>query len=386
MSLTITQVPATASLGQSPIIFVVSEGGEVFNSSSFQYNCDLYYYDGTPSQSGSVEYTLVKYPNESGVGIFDVSKILNSTLTDLLEENPSNVKWFKSDFYTSFKSGSQFITSSKISTDTHLVLDGYSIFQEPILQQLNNKTPFFPILTDGPKTQSIFEDNKGTFGVWVGKIPSASLQPTKAVYTNNLGSAEIILSTSVSSSQQIQAIPFGKEESGFPLTGSGDYAVQIFANTTPLGTPITFIEECKKKYPNVRIKWKNRYGQFDYFNFNMISREGFNVTTRTYQPQIGSWNGTTFGYNGYDSSKLNYVSDSSQTLSVNTDWVSEDYNEIFKQLLVSDEIYWVYDEGNDKLRPITIRTESVIFKTGAVDKLIQYTFDFEWGQSYKLII
>jgi len=46
----------------------------------------------------------------------------------------------------------------------------------------------------------------------------------------------------------------------------------------------------------------------------------------------------------------------------------------------------VYDEGNDKLRPITIRTESVIFKTGAVDKLIQYTFDFEWGQSYKLII
>jgi hypothetical protein len=393
MSLTITQVPATASLGQSPIIFVVSEGGEVFNSSSFQYNCDLYYYDGTPSQSGSVEYTLVKYPNESGVGIFDVSKILNSTLTDLLEENPSNVKWFKSDFYTSFKSGSQFITSSKISTDTHLVLDGYSIFQEPILQQLNNKTPFFPILTDGPKTQSIFENNKGTFGVWVGKIPSASLQPTKAVYSSSFSDAEFPLSTSVSSSQQIFQIPIGPLEEQWPLP-SGEredpFNVQIFAGDTPLGQPIYFNTECKKKYPNVRIKWKNRYGQFDYFNFNMVSREGFNVTTRTYQPQIGSWNGSTFGYNGYDSSKLNYVSDSSQTLSVNTDWVSEDYNEIFKQLLVSDEIYWVYDEGefevDSKLRPITIRTESVIFKTGAVDKLIQYTFDFEWGQSYKLII
>jgi hypothetical protein len=57
-------------------------------------------------------------------------------------------------------------------------------------------------------------------------------------------------------------------------------------------------------------------------------------------------------------------------------------------LLVSDEIYWVYksNSSSEEVRPITIRTDSVVFKTGVNDKLVQYQFDFDWGQSYKLII
>jgi hypothetical protein len=57
-------------------------------------------------------------------------------------------------------------------------------------------------------------------------------------------------------------------------------------------------------------------------------------------------------------------------------------------LLVSDEIYWVYEHtaSTETVRPITIKTDSVVFKTGVNDKLVQYQFDFDWGQSYKLII
>jgi hypothetical protein len=118
----------------------------------------------------------------------------------------------------------------------------------------------------------------------------------------------------------------------------------------------------------------------------MINRQSFQTERRTYQPQLGSFDAPTLSYNNYDSATLNYISDSTQTISVNTFFVSEDYNDIFKQLLVSDEIYWIYDESTDDLRPITIRTDSVVFKTGVNDKLIQYAFDFNWGQSYKLII
>jgi hypothetical protein len=64
----------------------------------------------------------------------------------------------------------------------------------------------------------------------------------------------------------------------------------------------------------------------------------------------------------------------------------ESYNDILKQLLVSDEIYWVYDETNNKVRPLTIVTQNIVFKTGVVDKLIQYQFDFQFGQPYKLIM
>lgn len=393
MSLTITQNPATASLAQSPMVYTVSESSAVITSSSFQYNCDLYYWDGAPNQSGSVaQYQLVKYPNQSGVGMFDVSRIINSTLRDLREQNSSNVKYYKGEFYFTFQSGSQFVSSSVTDSDVYAALDGYGIFPEPIGEELNNKTPFFPILTDGPSEQYNIDGNKGTLGVWVGLIPSASLQPNRAVYSASLDGvfvfgAEIALSSSVSSSHQIQQIPFGSSAAGWPLVYTdADYTIQIFSNTTPLSQKINVEYKCEGKYPNVRIKWKNRYGQFDYFNFNMISREGFQVQTKKYSPQLGTWSGTSLGYNQYDSSTLNYVSDSTQTLSVNTDWVQQDYNDILKQLLVSDEIYWEYDEGNDKLKPITIKTETIVFKTGVVDKVIQYAFDFDFGQQYKLII
>ena len=45
-----------------------------------------------------------------------------------------------------------------------------------------------------------------------------------------------------------------------------------------------------------------------------------------------------------------------------------------------------YENDNEPVRPITIRTDSLVFKTGVNDKLVQYTFDFDWGQAYKLII
>jgi hypothetical protein len=171
-----------------------------------------------------------------------------------------------------------------------------------------------------------------------------------------------------------------------------EFTVRPYAINAPIGSPITFKEVCNEKYPNIRIKWKNRFGQFDYLNFNMISRQGFRSTKRTYQPQLGTWEGTSLTYDDADSSTLNYISDSSQTLSVNTDWISEDYNDILKQLLVADEIYWIYGDAQDQgggfsngysngfnggvggeaLRPITIKTDSIVFKTGVVDKVIQY--------------
>jgi hypothetical protein len=83
---------------------------------------------------------------------------------------------------------------------------------------------------------------------------------------------------------------------------------------------------------------------------------------------------------------LDYIVDTKQSLQVNTNWLNEDYNDILKQLIVSDEIYWVYNETTEAVRPISIVTSNLQFKTGVVDKVIQYQFEFNLGQSYKLIM
>lgn len=389
MALSIVQTPATASLAQSPIIFSIVESTTAsVISDGFQYLCELYYWEGSPTNSGSAgEYVLAKYPNQSLHGIFDLNRIINSTLTDLAIANPSNVVYFASDFYWQYISGSSYVTGSHVRSETYKALDGYSLFQEPIGQPIYDKTPHWPLITDGPATQSAFIDNKGTAGVYVGTTGGGT-QPNKVVYTSNLGTADYSVSGNTSTSGQIAQYPIGPAQSGFPLSTSGltYFTTQAYDGGTPIGTPITYNIVCEQKYPNIRIKWKNRYGQFDWFNFNMVNRQGFNTVRKVYQPQLGTWQASTLSYQNYDSQTLNYISDSKQSLSVNTDWIDEAYNEIFKQLLVSDEIYWIYDESASDIRPITISTDSIVFKTGVVDKVIQYAFDFNWGQNYKLII
>ncbi len=389
MSLSIVQTPATVSLAQSPIIFSVNESNlAIVASAGFQYVGDLYYWTGSLTDSGSTaDYTMTKYPNSAANGIFDLNRIINSTLTDLAQANTSSVMYFAVDFTYEYLSGSTYVTGSHVKSSTYKALDGYAIFQEPIGQQIYAKTGFWPLMTDGPASQSAFIDNKGTAGIYVGTTGGGDI-PTKITYTSNLGSANFNVSATTSTTGQIRQYPIGPAQSGFPLSTSGlqYYTIQPYASDVAIGTPITYYIQCEQKYPNVRIKWKNRYGQFDWFNFNMVNRQSFNTERRTYQPQLGTWQASTLSYNNYDSSVLNYIADSKQAISVNTDWVDEDYNEIFKQLLVSDEVYWIYDEANGDLRPITINTSSITFKTGVVDKVIQYGFDFNWGQAYKLII
>jgi hypothetical protein len=389
MALSIVQTPATASLAQSPIIFSINESTTAtVLSDGFQYICDLYYWQGALNNSGSTgDYTLAKYPNTSLNGIFDLNRIINATLTDLAQANQSNVVYFAGDFYWQYLSGSTYVTGSHLKSSVYKALDGYGIFQEPIGQAIYDKTPHWPLMTDGPATQSAFINNEGVASVYVGTTGGGT-QPTKVVYTSNLGTADYTVTGNTTTSGQVAQYPIGPAQSGFPLSTSGltYFSTQAYNGATPIGSPITYNIVCEQKYPNIRIKWKNRYGQFDWFNFNMVNRQGFNTIRKTYEPQLGTWQAATLSYNNYDSSILNYISDSKQSLSVQTDWVSEDYNNIFKELLVADEAYWVYNEDTGDLRPVTILTDSIIFKTGVNDKVIQYGFDFNWGQNYKLII
>jgi hypothetical protein len=386
MALNILQNPAIVSLAQSPIIFSVQDTGSIITTSSFQYVGELYYWTGSTTNSSSVaDYTIIKYPNTSAAGIFDLNRIINSTLTDFAQSNTSNVVYFAVDFYGQYLSSSTFITSSHLKSDTYKALDGYGVFQEPIGQPIYNKTPHWPLMTDGPVSQSAFTVNAGLGGVYVGTTGAS--QPTKIVYTSNLGTADFPISSTTSTSGQIVQYPIGPSQAGFPLSGNfTSYFVQAYSGSTPLGTPINYEIVCEQKYPNVRIKWKNRYGQFDYMNFYMVSRQSFETERKTYQPQLGTWESSTLSYQNYDTAVQNYIVDSKQMISVNSFFIPESYNEILKQLLVSDEIYWLYDEDNTLVRPLTIATQNITFKTSVVDKLIQYQFEFNLGQPYKLIM
>ena len=296
MSISINQIPASASLAQSPIIFSVLESdANILASSSMQYVAELTYWTGSILVSGSSDYTLTKYPNNSNYGIFDFSKIINSTLTEKLQENPSNAVYYKADFYPQFiVSGSTaFATGSHTVSDVFCAIDGYGIFPENITSSLEDKSPFFPLMTDGPATQSAFTGDYGRMGVWRNGIND--VYATKLAYSGSSGeNAEILLSTSGYTGALIDSFPIGDAETDWPLTSENEwYTIQAKNISGYIGSKLRFEYKCEQKYPNVRIKWKNRFGQWDVFDFDMVSRESFSTTKRTFQPQLGSWDGAS---------------------------------------------------------------------------------------------
>lgn len=375
------------SLAQSPVIFSVSSSTLV-GQANFQYIGELTIWTGSVADSGSGNtWTLAKYPSSQGLtGIFDLSRIINSTQTELIQQNTSPIKYFKFDSYYRYQSSSVFFTGSVISSSVFQAADGYEVFPETIGAEVNTLTPIWPLMSSGPTTQSVIIDNIGTSAVFVGNVGQTI--PTRIVYSGSTGNGVYALPSSTGNSNTLVAtFPNAPAQSGFPLSSIGlsQYTLQPYSGSVALGQPVLYNIVCQQKYPNIRIKWKNRFGQFDYLNFDMVNRQSMSTSKRSYQPQIGSFTQRTLSYNEYDTQTLNYVVDANQTISCNTNWLSEDYNDILKQLLVSDEIYWM-QYNTTAVKPLTIVTSNIQFKTGVVDKLIQYQFDFQFGQGYKLII
>lgn len=413
MAITFLQTSGQVDFSQSPMVFAVSESNEeAYTSSSMQFVMELKYWQGNRLTGAPDEpnYTLQKYPNPSGSGIFDVSRIVTSLFTEPRAANSSSIYNFSVNSYIQYQTSpsSSFFTGSHLSVTPGQSIDGYQLFQDPLQGSLGDRiyesTPFWPMMTDGPVSQSYFAENYGRMSIWTGQPVNQSYTAMGIIYSSSFAGEDNNIVIPITSSQEstecVYTFPISPNEPDWPLDSDpnniDNFEVFLVSGSTnydgsnKIGNSLHFDLECTKKYPNVRIKWKNRFGQWDYFNFNLVSTETFNTERSRYQPQIGTWTDRTLTYNDYDSAIQNYITDSTLKLSVNTDYVNEDYNEIFKQLMVSDEIYWVYQEGSElnnteKVKPLAIDTSSFNLKTNVVDKLIQYQFTFTQGQGYKLI-
>jgi hypothetical protein len=416
MSIQVLQKPSDIQAAQSPIVFsVITSGSQAYTASEFQYTANLYVWSGNMNQSGSYIYQARKYPNQSGSGIFDFSRMINSTLTELSATNGSYIKYYKVDFGFQYESGSTYVTQSGALTPVTCSVggtlfkayDGYATFPEQINTNLSSSCTNWPWMTDmGTVTQSVFIGQFGDLSnaqlgtaYWKGAndetIPSSIV--VSASYANGTRLAASIstaVSGSTTSSLQVAEVittPGLLWDTFWPTipTASLDtYTIQAFSGSVALGSKLNYEVVCVQYYTPITIAYKNRFGQFDYINFFKRHDTQFNTDQRVYQPQLGTWQSSTLSYNQYQTRQQRYIVDTTEVLSVNSDWLEEGYNDLMKQLLVSDEIYWVKGPYTDRegITPLTIQTNSLLFKTHVNNKLIQYTITFDIGQPYKLIL
>lgn len=132
------------------------------------------------------------------------------------------------------------------------------------------------------------------------------------------------------------------------------------------------------KYENARLTFVNKFGALQDIHFSA-------KTTESMTSKGSSYNSINFDY---DNLSNNYgrhsVRDFNKNATVrhtlNTDYLHESYSEVFRQLIVSEEV-WMEHKGS--VKPVNVTTNSLQKKTHANNGLVQFTISVK--ESHSLI-
>lgn len=132
----------------------------------------------------------------------------------------------------------------------------------------------------------------------------------------------------------------------------------------------TVKNECKYDVKN--CFFKNKFGFWQSIPFSKLSRSTIDTSSEEYEGIISN-----FGqYALNEHVKKTYLTRLSEKISANTDYIPEHYNALFVELLASEFVYMVTNEGP---LPVKLVKKSFTKKTRVNDKLIQYAMDFEYA-------
>jgi hypothetical protein len=107
-------------------------------------------------------------------------------------------------------------------------------------------------------------------------------------------------------------------------------------------------DECR--FDKIRLGWTNSRGGWDYFNFTKRSEESYSVERKRYRKVVGNYGtadaGEAFGFNTYDRGLTERSPFVEKMLKVRTDFLTEGQFEYLKNLIYSESVYIIDNDGN----------------------------------------
>jgi len=136
------------------------------------------------------------------------------------------------------------------------------------------------------------------------------------------------------------------------------------------------IYTCEPKYTNYKVSFINKFGAIQDLYFNKKRTDDLNVRRDDYNTSTISSSSSGVSYNTYDATNIVQDVAATKSLTLNTGFLKEEYNEIMRQLFQSENV-WVRE--NNQTLPIKIKDSSFAYKTHLNDKLVNYTVQFEYA-------
>lgn len=172
---------------------------------------------------------------------------------------------------------------------------------------------------------------------------------------------------------------------GVPLTGTtiwapentaGSYfsavgTVTSYSTSDTTSGSITIERFPCSKYTPVKIVFINKYGVPQELWFFVKHVESTSSQRSTYKSSAITVSGS---YTATDHQTKTLSTQGKVKYTLNTGFVAEDYNEFMRELLLSEQVWMVYDGST---RPVLLTSSDVQFKTSLNDKMVQYTIEVE---------
>lgn len=332
-------------------------------------------------------YTITKksLPSSQPTVWFEVAELVRDELDTIFDGNyTGQAVWVKAVMVAYDSGGSEIVTETP---NTVIAFDGYNYFEE------QNADESALMITN--RELFVLEDN--TFRVPV----YTDVEPTVVFYKDGEIIATEIISSEDESADQIKYISIYGDDVNWDTfeervleDGGVDFensvCLQSFFNNYSIGAvdkievsadgkidtiKVKVLEECK--YEPKKVTFINKFGALQDIYFFKKSVEKMNVKKESYKANILNAD-KTYNISSHTNRDFNITAKESITMS--SGFLSEEYNEVFKQMMLSEKV-WITNiiKTGEQVLPINVKTSNITYKTSLNDKLVDYTFDFDYS-------
>lgn len=348
------------------------------------YRLNLYIYSGllTNDKPAEPNYVISSSPFVGTTyAVFEVSELIRDFIyTEYYSDQTVDAVWVEADIDI-LDAENEIITTQ---SSTYLAIDGYGYFPEGInpRQSIDNiNISFTPHVLQDNKTVYYYDCQDIIIPVFSEKRDNITsdieVYWDTADYfweaANFNWDADINIIDSNNSFNKIQYVVIDQD-----TVTDGTILTFTATQGNTGGSEIDLIKLkkiCEPKYNPISVIFYNKYGALQNLYFSKKSSTTLTTTDSDYDRNTLDFSGA-MSYDIYKHTKRRFNVKGNETITVNSDYIEEEFNDVIKQMLLSEQI-WIDDCGT--ISPVKIKTSTFQVKTIVNDKLIQYTIEFEYA-------
>ena len=393
--------PASLSMARSPL-FITGRNNALAADELNEMSLSLYIYSGAKTLPAASNYSLNKTYSINEVINYEISDLARSEFSHdfsvwndigFTQSPPAEVLWVAPLGQWTFSNNGASPTTTTWSTtnaQAFITTDGWATrdniapvaVSQLVLATSRDRQVLVGNYESLALNNSVANDLGSIRITWqsgaselLTNVGGGTVPPNPS--SNNSQDLVIYAGVGAANLQNNGDLPAAAKPSTQPNGGVGSYYDVILLNKDDSPSEIARVRYyvlCEPKYDPVQVAFINRFGVADFITFFKRSDTRGNFTQDSYQKSIYNDGFTTpsLEIGKYQSFNVN----SRNTLTLNTGFVDQDYDETIEDILMSEYVA-VYTNSN-WVSAVPNRG-SIEYQKSVNTKLINYTMSFDFG-------